>query len=158
MFIISINQIIVFNNQNRRRLRQINHTKKVFRNRFFKINRIDSLNLCFRIRFNKKTRSILNLKINRNNRIVLLMIFLTLIINIKIDNRLINDLIFRHKINEFILLKMIKKINMKIVFQNDYYDYNYDYDDEYLSSKNESFEKKISRARLLRSTIANRKN
>ena len=27
------------------------------------------------------------------------------------------------------------------VFQNDYYDYNYDYDDEYLSSKDESFEK-----------------
>ena len=117
MFIISINQIIVFNNQNRRRLRQINHTKKVFRNRFFKINRIDSLNLCFRIRFNKKTRSIFNLKINRSSHIVLLMIFLTLIINIKIDSRLISDLILHYKINEFILLKMIRKINMKKFFK-----------------------------------------
>ena len=117
VFIISINQIIALNNQNRRRLKQINHTKKIFRNRFFKINRIDSLNLCFRIRFNKKTRSIFNLKVNRSSRIVLLMIFLTLIINIKIDNRLINDLIFRYKINEFILLKMIKKISMKKSFK-----------------------------------------
>ena len=49
---IKISQIIVFNNKSRRKLRQINYTKKVFRNRRFKINnRIDSLNLCFRFRF-----------------------------------------------------------------------------------------------------------
>ena len=114
---ISINQIIAFSSQNRRRLKQINHTKEIFRNRFFKISRIDSLNLCFRIRFNKKTRSIFSLKVNRSSRIVLLMISLTLIINIKIDNRLISDLILRYKINELISLKMIKKINMRKFFK-----------------------------------------
>ena len=69
---IKINQIIVFNNKNRRRLKRINYTKKVFRNRCFKINnRINSLNSRFRLCFNQETRSICNLNYsNCRNRIV----------------------------------------------------------------------------------------
>ena len=49
---IKINQIIVFNNKNCRKLKQINYTKKVFRNCYFEISCTNSLNLCFRFRFN----------------------------------------------------------------------------------------------------------
>ena len=52
IMLIKINQIIVFNNKNRRKLKQINYTKKVFRNCRFKINYTNSLILCRRRRFN----------------------------------------------------------------------------------------------------------
>ena len=99
---IKINQIIAFNNsKNRRKLKQINYTKKFFRNCYLRISRTNSLNLCFRFRFNQKTRSFCNLNYsNRRNRIV----FLTIIsiINIKIDRFIINVLICQQCSNAFI--------------------------------------------------------
>ena len=49
---IKINQIIVFNNKDRRKLKQIRYTKEVFRSRRFKISYTNSLILCRRFRFN----------------------------------------------------------------------------------------------------------
>ena len=95
--LIKINQIIVFNSsKNRRKLKQINYTKKIFRNRCFKVNNcIDSLNLCFRFRFNQKTRSICNLKYSNRRNCIVFLITIISIINIKIDCRVINVSTFR---------------------------------------------------------------
>ena len=89
---IKINQIIAFKNRNRRKLKQINYTKKVFRNRRFKINYTNSLNLYYQRCFNQKTFSIcsLNFNNNRRNYIVFLTITIISIINIKIDRFTIN--------------------------------------------------------------------
>ena len=88
--LIKINQIIVFNSKNRRKLKKINYTKKVFSNRRFKINYTNSLNLCFRRCFSSETRSICNLNYsNRRNRIAFLITIIS-IINIKIDRFMIN--------------------------------------------------------------------
>ena len=101
--LIKINQIIVLNNKNRRRLKQINYTKKVFRSRRFKINYTNSLNLYYRRRFNQKTRSICSLNhSNRRSRIVLLMTIISTI-NIRIDRFTISVSTFQcSKNNAFI--------------------------------------------------------
>ena len=94
---IKINQIIVFNNKNRRKLKQINYTKKVFRNRRFKVNYTNSLNLYYRRCFNQKTRLICNLNFssNRCNCIVFLTMTIISIIYIRINRFTINVLMFQ---------------------------------------------------------------
>ena len=121
MFILinTINKInqIDFNNKNRCcSLKQINNSKKVNRNRFFKINFIDSL-WSNRLFFNQKTRSIFSLSFNNNNNRIVLTI-ITSIINIKINNRLINVLI-RQTINSnaFITRITIKRTILKKFFK-----------------------------------------